>query len=25
VQYSEDKVDNGVKGAIIYAKTLLED
>lgn len=25
VQYSEDKVDNGVKGAIIYAKTLIED
>ena len=23
VQYSEDKVDNGVKGAIIYAKTLV--
>ena len=24
IQYSEDKVDNGVKGAIIFAKTLLE-
>lgn len=24
VQYSEDKVDNGVKGAIIYAKKLVE-
>ena len=24
IQYSEDKVDNGVKGAIIFAKTMLE-